>query len=80
MDIKTSKTFRRNKTLLKEQVSNTTPNPYQPVYARCDASIFLESARYFYNPMKVHLENEPYVSHFKTQNFLHKQNLDSLRL
>ena len=36
------------KTLLTEQLSNIIPNPDQPFYAMCDASI-LASAQHYYN-------------------------------
>ena len=40
MDIRTSKCFDEIKTLLTEQISNTLPDPDQPIYGICDTSNF----------------------------------------
>ena len=40
MHSRTPKWFEEIKTLLTEQLSNTNPDPNQPFYAMCDASIF----------------------------------------
>ena len=45
---KHQKRFEEIKTLLTEQLSNIIPNPDQPFYAMCDASI-LASAQHYYN-------------------------------
>ena len=70
------KRFEERKTLLTEQLSNTVPDPDQPINAMCDASSFGIGA----SLLQSHNEQIKCTSFPQTLGHSHKLNLDSLLL